>query len=169
MFEIIDKHHEFLRKSGLKARPEKTKLFFRKVQFLGHVVGKDGIQPVKKRVADLKAFKSPENKRDVMRVPGCLGFYSIRIKNLHVDCKPFYDLTRTENKFVWTAEHEELFNDIKDRISEDTILAIPDTKQPFHVHVDASSIGVGSILVQEFTEGKRIMSFSSRIYTKEEQ
>ena len=91
------------------------------------------------------------------------------IKNLHVDCKPFYDLTRKETKFVWTTEHEKLLDDIKDRVSEDTILAIPDTKHPFHVHVDASSIGVGSILVQEFPEGKRIVSFNSRIYTKEEQ
>ena len=70
MFEIIDKYHELLRKSGLKAQTEKTKFFRRKVQFLGHVVGKNGIQPVKKRVADIKALKSPENKRHVMRVLG---------------------------------------------------------------------------------------------------
>ena len=169
MFEIIDKYHELLRISGLKAQPEKTKFFLRKVQFLGHVVGKDGIQPVKKRVADLKALKSPENKRDVMRVLGCLGFYSMYIKNLHVDCKPFYDLTHTETKFVWTTEQEKLYNDIKDRISKDIIIAIPDNKHHFHVHVDASSIGVGSILVQEFPEVKRIVSFNSRIYIKEEQ
>ena len=149
-FEIIDKYHHLLRKSGLKAQPEKTKLFLRKVPFLGHVVGKDGIQPVNKRVADLKALKSPENKRDVLRVLGCLGFYSIYIKNLNVDCKSFYDLARSETKFAWTTEHEKLFNDIKKRISEDTMLAILDTKYPFHVHVDASSIDVGSILVQEF-------------------
>ena len=47
-FEIIDKYHELLRKSGLTTQPEKTKFFLRKVMFLGHVVGKDGIQPVKK-------------------------------------------------------------------------------------------------------------------------
>ena len=82
----------------------------------------------------------------------------MHIKNLHVDCKPFYDLTRTETKFIWTIEHEKLSDDIKDRISEDTILAIPDTKHLFHVHVDASSIGVGSILVQDFPERKRIVS-----------
>ena len=91
------------------------------------------------------------------------------IKNLHVDCKPFYNLTRTETKFVWTTEHEKLFNDLKVRISEDTILAIPDTKHAFHVHVDASFIGVGSILFQELPEGKRIVSFNSRVYTEEEQ
>ena len=78
-----------------------------------HVVGKDGMQPVKKQVADLEALKSPENKRDVMRVLGCLGFYGMYIKNLHVDCKPFYDLTRTETKFVWTTEHEKMFNALK--------------------------------------------------------
>ena len=68
MFEIIDKFHHLLRKSGLKAQSEKAKFFLRKLQFFGHVVGMDGKQPVKKRVADLEALKSPENKRDVMRV-----------------------------------------------------------------------------------------------------
>ena len=158
-----------LRKTGLKAQPEKTKFFLRKVQFLGHVVGKDGIQPVMKRVEDLKALKTPENKRDVMRVLGCLGFYSMCIKNLSVDSKSFYDLIKTETTFQWTDEHEKLFREIKDRISEDTVLAIPDTRYPFHFHVDASSIGVGSFLVQEFPTGKRIVSFNSRVYTKDEQ
>ena len=59
MFKIIIHYHHLLHKSGLKAKPEKTKFFLRKVQFLGHVVDKDGIQPV----ADLHTLKSPENKR----------------------------------------------------------------------------------------------------------
>ena len=148
MYSIIKKYNLLLRKAGLKAQPEKTKYFLRKVQFLGHVV--DGIQPVKKSVEDLKALKTPENKRDVMRVIDCLGFYSMYIKNLHVDSKPFSDLIKTETTFQWTDDHDKLFREIKDCISEDTVLAIPDTRYPFHVHVDASSIGVGSILVQEF-------------------
>ena len=93
-----------------------------------------------------------------MRVLGCLGLYSKYNKTSHVDCKPFYDLTRSETMFAWTPEHEMFFNDIKSSISEDTFLALPDTKYPFHVHVVASSIGVGSLV-----------SFNSRIYTKEEQ
>ena len=68
----------------------------RRVQFLGHVISKNGIQPVKKKVDDLKALKLPEIKRDVMRVLGCFGFYSMYIKNLHVDSKPFYDLIRND-------------------------------------------------------------------------
>ena len=169
MYAIIKKYHLLLSKAGLKAQPEKTKFFLRKLNFLGHVVGKDGIQPVKKRVEDQKALKTPENKRDVKRVLGCLGFYSMYIKNPQVDSKPFYDLIKTETTFQWTDEHEKLFREIKDHIFQDTVLAIPDTRYTFNVHVDASSIGVGSILVQELPTGKWIVSFNSRVYTKDEK
>ena len=80
MTNIIQENHRLLRASGLKTAPEKTKLFPRKVQILGHVVSQDGIQPVAKKVAALKVLKSPENKRDVMRVLGFLGLYSKYIK-----------------------------------------------------------------------------------------
>ena len=106
-------------------------------------------------------MKSPENKRDVMRVLGSLGFYSTFIKNLRVDSKPFYELLRDDVPFKWTKDHEELFRNNKDRISEETIPAVLNPKYPFYIHVESSSIGTGSILVQEFTSGKRIVSFSS--------
>ena len=76
---------------------------------------------------------------------------------------------KTQTTFQRTDEHEKLFGEIKDRISEDTVLAIPDTRYPFHVHVDASTIGFGSVLVQEFFTGKRIVSYNFRVYTKDEQ
>ena len=104
-----------------------------------------------------------------MRVLGCLGFYSCYIKNLHVDSKPFYDLIRDSTSFHWTEEHEKIFQMIKDRISEDTILTIPFTEYPFHIHVDSSNVGTGCILIQQFLEGKRVISFNSRIFDKAEQ
>ena len=167
MWKNSASYFKCLRSSGLKAARNKTKLFLGKVQFLGHIVSDKGIQPVAKKVQDLKDLKSPEN-RDVMRVLGSLGFYSTFIKNLHVDSKPFYELLREDVPFKRTKKHEELRN-IEDRISEETILAVPNPKYPFHIHVDSSSIGTGSILVQEFPSGKRIVSFNSRVFTEDEQ
>ena len=100
MSNIIKEYHALLRKAGLKAAPDKTMFFLRKVKFLGHVISEAGIQPVAKRVQDLKKLKAPESKRDVMRVLGCIGFYSNFIKNLHVDCKPFYDLIKDDITFA---------------------------------------------------------------------
>ena len=83
------------------------------------------------------------SKRDVLKVLACLGFYSCYIMNLHVDSQPFYDLIKDLTSFHWTHEHEKLFQSIKDRISENTILAVPSTDYPFHIHVDSSKVGTG--------------------------
>ena len=101
-----------------------------------------------------------------MKVIGCLGFYSCYIKNLYVDNQPFYDLIKDSTPFHWTHEHEKNFQSIKDRFSEDTILAVPSSDYPFHLHVDSSNVGTGCILIQQFPEGKRIISFNSRIFDK---
>ena len=171
MFTIIYDNHQLLRKGGLKAASDKDHFLLRKVKFLGHVISKQGFQPIEKdsaRVKDLQNLKSV-GKRDVMKVFGCLGFYSCYIKNLHVDSQPFYELIKDATPFKWTDQHEELFTEIKTRISEDTILAVPSTEYPLHLHVDSSNVGNGCILVQQFPEGKIIISFNSRVFDDAEQ
>ena len=169
MFTVINEQHTLLGKAGLKAAPDKTFVFLKKVKFLSHVISLDGIQPIAKRVKDLKNLKSPESKRDVLKVFGCLGFYSCYIKNLRVDSQPFYDLIKDSTTFHWTHEHGKLFQSIEDRISEDTILAVPSTDYPYHIHVDSSNVGIDCTLIQQFPEGKRISSFNSRIFNKAER
>ena len=83
-----------------------------------------------------------------------------------MDSQPIYDLVKDSTPFHWTHEHEKFFQSIKDRISEDTIHAVPSTDYPFHLHVDSSNVGTGCILIQQFAEGKRINSFNSRIFDK---
>ena len=169
MFTIINEYHTLLRKAGLKAAPDKRFFFLKKVKFLEHVVSPDGSQPIAKRVDALRNLKSPQSKRDVAKVLGCLGFYCCYIKNLHVDSQPFYDLIKDSTPFHWTEKHEALFNSIKERIHKDTVLAVPSTEYPFHIHVDSSNVGTGCILIQQFPEGKRIISFNSRVFERAEQ
>ena len=82
-----------------------------------------------------------------MRILGSLSFYSTFIKNLNVDPKPFNELVRDDVSFKWTREHEKRFQNIKEKVSEEIFRAIPTLKYPFHIHVDSSSIGTGSILL----------------------
>ena len=139
------------------------------MKFLSHVISPEGIQPTAKRVKHLKNPKSPENKRDVVKVLGGLGFYSCYMKNLHVDSQLFHDLIRDFTPFHWTHEHERLFQSIKDRISGDTIPAVPSSDYLFHIHMDSSNVGTSCILIQQFPEGKRIISFNSRNCYEAEQ
>ena len=143
MFTVTNEYHTLLRKAGLEAAPDETLIFLKKVKFLGHIISPEGIQPIAKRVRDLKNLKSPESNRDVMKILGCLVFYSCSIKNLHVDSQPFYDLVKDSTPFHWTHEHEKLFKSIKARFSEDTIISVPSTDYPFHIHVDSPNVGTG--------------------------
>ena len=169
MFTVINEYHTLLRKAGLKAAPDKTCFFLKKVKFLGHVSSPEKIQPIAKRVKDLKNFKPLESKRDVMKVIGCLRFYSCFIMNLHVDSQLFYDLIKDSTPFHWTHEHEKLFQSIESRISEDTIPPLLSTDYLFHIYVDSSNVGTSCILIQQFPQEKRIISFSLRIFDKAEE
>ena len=119
IWKNLESCFQCLRSSGLRAAANKTKLL-RKSQFLGLIASDKRIQPVAKKVQDLKNLKSPENKRVVMRVLGSIGFHSTFIKNLHVDSNSFYELFRDDVRFKGTKEHNELFQNSKDRISEET-------------------------------------------------
>ena len=169
MFTVINEYHALLKKAGLKAAPDKILFFPTKVKFLGHVISPDGIQPLAKRVKDLKKVKSSECKQDVMKIRGCIGFYSCYIKNLHVDSQSFYDLIKDSTPFHWTHDNEKLFQSIKDRIGEHTILGVPSTDYPLHIDVDSSNVGTGCVLIRQLPEGKRIIPFNSGLFDKAEQ
>ena len=110
MFENIPRDHSLVRTAGLKVSPEKTFFFLQKVTFHGHNVSNKGIQPFAERAHILKNLKTPENKRDVMRVIGSFGWCSHYIKNLQVNCKPLYEPTHENFPFHWTKEHEQFLN-----------------------------------------------------------
>ena len=106
MFTVINEYHTLLWKAGLKAAPDKTFFFLKEVKFLGHVFSPGGIQPIAKRVKDLKNLKSPESKRHVRKILESFGFYRCYIKNLHVDSQRVYDLIKDSTLFQWNLEQE---------------------------------------------------------------
>ena len=170
MFTVINEYHTLLRNAGLKAAPDKTFFFFwRKLSLLVTLYLQKDSNPSQNELKDLKNLISIETKQDVMKVLGCHGFYSCYIKNLHVDSQPFYDLVNDSTTFHWRREHEKLFQSIKNRISEDTILAVPSTDYLFHIHLDSSNVGISCLIIQQFPEGKPIISFNSRTFDKAEQ
>ena len=63
----------------------------------------------------------------------------------------------------------ETFKKYKTRVSENTVLAVPSTEYPFHIHADPSNVRTDCILVQQFPEGKRVVAFNSRVLDNAEQ
>ena len=56
-------------------------------------------------------------------------------------------------QFVWTAEHKESFDKLKDALTSASVLAYPDYSRRFILETDASLKGLGTVLTQEDDKG----------------
>ena len=81
-----------------------------------------------------------------------------------------YTILHDDVKFQWTPELEKIFQNVKNAMTANTELTIPNTTHPFFITVDASLVGLGAVLFQMNEENKmKVISFNSRILNTQEQ
>jgi hypothetical protein len=59
--------------------------------------------------------------------------------------------------FVWNKAREQIFQELKKRLTTTPILALPDIRQNFVVYCDASKQGLGCVLMQN----DRVIAYAS--------
>ena len=76
---------------------------------------------------------------------------------------PVEKLLKRDVKYEWIEECQKSLDILKEKMVTTSILVFQDWKKPFHVHVDASSIGLGIILAQPREGGiDRPIAFASK-------
>lgn len=147
-----------LRDNGLTAKPSKTSVGFKEIEFLGHIIGQGVQKPETSKVEKIKALKHPETKKDVRRVLGLLNYYRKYVQNFARLALPLTNLTKKgqPNKVTWNEECENSFRVIKEALSSEPILNLPDLNKPFVVRTDASDYGIAGVLMQ-YNEQNELM------------
>ena len=170
MFELIKDLHKTATRENLKLAPKKSFYILLKVNFLGHEIGNNSIKPIPSKIEAIKRIPSPKEKKDVMQFLGSVHFYSKFFEKLHINLKPLYTLLHDDVKFQWTPELEKISQDVKNVLTADTELTIPNTKHPFFITVDASLVGLGAVFFQMNDENKtKVISYNSRILNTQKQ
>ena len=104
MFEehLIDIRNvlEKIRKSGMKLRREKCEFAKRELEFLGHIVGQDGIKMDPKKIEIFEKYPKPKTVQDVQAFLGGIGYYRKFIKDFSKIAKPLSDLTNFKIKKI---------------------------------------------------------------------
>ena len=159
MFQLIEQLHIIITKNSLKLAPEKSFFMLLKVKLLGHEIGYNTVKPIHSKTAAIHKIPSPTGKVAPMSFIGALNFYTKFIEKLHINLKPFYDLSHENIPWKWTDEHESLFQKLKMSLTSETELTIPNTKHPFFITVDASLIGLGAVLFQLNEQNKMNKSY----------
>ena len=161
VFSCLERHH-------LKLRLDKCTFFQNKVEFLGHEVSSEGIRPLVGKVDAIKGYPRPKNYREVKRFLGMASYYRKFIPNFSKISKPL-DRIREGVALNWTEEHEKAFQDLKEALMSDQLLAYPDYAKSFIITCDASQWAIGGVIAQEDDSGaERPIVFSSRALTPPE-
>ena len=149
---------ETLRKEKLYAKFSKCEFWMREVQFLGHVVNSEGIMVDPAKIDAIMSWERPKSPSEIRSFLGLAGYYRRFIQNFSKIALPLTKLTRKEEKYVWTDAQDMAFQTLKLKLSQAPILVLPEGVEDMSVYCDASSNGLGCVLMQR---GK-VIAYASR-------
>ena len=166
----LRKLFERVRSAGLTMKPSKCKLGFTSVDYLGHIVGEGEISPNPDKLFNIQQAPIPQTKKQVRSFLGLVGFYSKFIPNYSTVAAPLTDLTKRgcPNKIVWVDALERSFVILKKLLSSNPVLRLPDLSREFILQTDASEVGLGACLLQDFDGQKSPVAYASKKLTKSE-
>ena len=114
----------------MKAAPDKAHFFLTRLKFLGHIIERNTITPLKSRIDAIQKLQPPSNKKKIQEFLGMLNFLSKYVYKMQLYLRPFYNILRKQNNFEWTTEHQTGFEEIKTLLTEQISNTIPDPDQP---------------------------------------
>ena len=176
MEEHVEHFRELFRRltaHDLVVSPAKCQFGKKQIEFLGHTVTKDGIQPLPEKVAAINAYPVPSSMDELRRFLGMVNFYNRFIPNAAKIMKPLYEATTAENcrkqkngkeracielktskkPIEWNDEMRKAFLEAKTALAKATILRHPRPGAEIALSTDASGEAVGAVLQQRPKEG----------------
>ena len=120
-----------------------------------------------------KNWPIPKTVKDLQSFLGAVNFLGKFIQGLSSLRSSLQSLIKKDAEYIWTGTHTNAFNNIKEAICQETLLAYYDKDRPVFIEVDASGQGLGAVLLQgniledelsssPQTEG-RYLSFRNRL------
>ena len=112
----------------------------------------------KARIETITDIPVPTNKNDVQKFLGVVNYMRNFIPHLPKLTHNIRDLLKKDSEFVWQAQHQVEFENLKCVINDSACCTLFDEKIPLELETDASSYGLGACLKQ----GENIICYASR-------
>ena len=158
---VLDKSREV----GLKFNPHKVKLRVPEVNYVGHIFSSEGLKPDPEKIRAINQMPPPTDKEGVLRFLGTINYLDKFIEHKSDLQGPISQLTQKDAAFVWEKPQQEAFDRLKSVITTAPVLAYFDNSKETVLNVDASSTGLGAVIMQD---GKPV-AFSSKSLTTSER
>ena len=111
-----------LEENNLYMKLEKYKWKVREVEFLGVVIGPEGIKMEKGKVKGVLEWPTPKGVKDVQKFLGLANYYRQFIEGFTSIARPLYDMVKKNKKWEWIEKQERVFGELKRRFTEEPVV-----------------------------------------------
>jgi hypothetical protein len=162
---------ERFRKHKMTLNPAKCKFGVSQVEYVGHMINKDGMTFSEDKLREVLDFPKPITHHGMKSFLGLANYFRDHIRNHSTLVQPLQEMVSDYNKhrpLKWTADLEARFDEVRETIGKCPTLFFVDEKLPIYLHTDASDYGVGAYLFQKDKEGKELpIAFVSQSLSRE--
>lgn len=137
-----------LSSAGLRLKFQKCAFVKDEIDYLGHIVSKDGVRLNQSKINAVKDYPAPRNKKELSSFLGLASYYRKFIREFAEKAHHLTKLTKKNSSWIWSPEQEKSFDNLKNALVSEPILSYPDFSKPFIVYTDASGFGIGAVLAQ---------------------
>ena len=159
-----------LETAGLRLRRDKCAFLLPSIEYLGHKISADGLQPTQEKVRAIVKAPAPQNVSQLRSFLGLVNYYAKFLPQLSSTLSPLYRLLEKRSKWFWGTAQDRAFQAIKKQIVSPCLLTHYDPQQELILACDASPYGVGAVLSHRVENGvEKPVAFASRTLSPAER
>ena len=148
---------------GLRLKHNKCAFLLPTVEYLGHKISAQGLQPTDEKIRAINNAPAPTNVSQLKSFLGSINYYCEFLPNLSNTLAPLYRLLQKNTKWLWEAEQQKAFQAAKGSLISDCLLVHYDPSRQLILACDASPYGIGAVLSHRMEDGcDKPIAFSSR-------
>lgn len=147
---------------------EKCEFAVPQVKFLGHIISKKGIRIDPDKVEAITKLEAPKDVPGLRRLLGMVNHVGKFIPMLAELTKPLRDMLKRDNEWMWGADQETAFQKVKEILISAPVLDHYNANKPTKISADASSYGIGGVLMQKSKDHWKPIFYASRSLTDAE-
>jgi hypothetical protein len=140
----LRKVFERCRLYGVSLNPKKCLFIVTQGKLLGHIVCKEGIYIDPERIKEINELNPPTSKKGVQSFFSKINFVRRFVPDYASIVKPINLLLKKEQRFEWTMDTQEAFNNIKGEITTSLVLISPDFQRDFIIYSFSTETVVAS-------------------------